>query len=689
MNRLPFWLTTLALTSLACSAHAQSVGIGTSNPDSKAALDISAGAGNNKGLLIPRLTYAQRTAVTTTTEGMLVYQTDDAQPGFWYFTNGAWVALPSGVASGAGWLRTGNSGTDPGTNPGVASTTSPGTSFIGTTDNKDLVLRTGNGERLRITTDGSLYSHSTFGLILDASDAPMLTRGWNSFQTGAYAGLGRWGLFMRPNQLAMSIPNLGGKSFGWVTWDDNSTVNTTLMTLTQDGYLGIGLKGAAATSRLSLAGGGAPANPATTNTAQSTGHLARFRDNGDVALDLGSSGTATGLWLQSTNATDLSTNYPLRLNPNGGNVGVGAAAPKSTLEVNGSVAGNYRSITAAGPTTLTATDFVVVYAGTAAGTITLPSGLNIKGRVYTIKNTTANQALTLNTTSSETIAGSTSLSIPAGQSVRVITTGATTGAATYELLAFAAATTTPALAAASNGLTATNGTIQLGGPLTATTDVATAGFGLTFSGAGRFGFGTTSTTGLFNISGAMGSTSFTGGLNLTNTTGLTTGNTLSITPGYAGANSGVTTGTVATYDLPGAGNQIFGDNVLPDGNVNTLGNDDNRWSTIYGTNGDFTGRMSAGVSSPGRSRAANATDYFVVTQNAITYTLPAASASVGRTLIIYAFGGATTVNVAGGNDTIYAPDNFAKTSTTTYTLAQFHRITFICDGVNWISTAYL
>ncbi|RZJ86722.1 MAG: hypothetical protein EOO60_13080 [Hymenobacter sp.] len=149
-------------------------------------------------------------------------------------------------------------------------------------------------------------------------------------------------------------------------------------------------------------------------------------------------------------------------------------------------------------------------------------------------------------------------------------------------------------------------------------------------------------------------------------------------------------GTVASYDLPGAGNQIFGDNVLPDGNVNTLGNDKNRWATIYGTNGDFTGSMSAGVSSPGRSRAANATDYFVVPQAAITYTLPAAGDSAGRTLILYAFGGATTVNVASGsNDTIYAPDNFAQASTTTYALARYHRITFICDGINWISIAYL
>jgi hypothetical protein len=371
----------------------------------------------------------------------------------------------------------------------------------------------------------------------------------------------------------------------------------------------------------------------------------------------------------------------------GGNVGVGTTTPKSTLEVNGSVAGNYRSITAAGPTTLAATDFVVVYNGTAAGTFTLPSGLNTKGRLYTIKNTTTSQTLTLNTTNSETIDGSPSLSIPAGQSVQVITTGATTGAATYEIANFSAATNTPALASATNGLTAANGTVRLGGPLTAPTDVATAGFGLTFSGTGKFGFGTTTTTGLFNISGAMGSNAFTGGLNLTNTTGLTANNTLSITPGYAGANSGLTTGTMATYDLPGAGNHVFGDNVIPDGNLNNLGSPTNRWATVYGTNGNFAGSLTANVSSPETSLTASATDYFVVTQNPITYRLPAVEANAGRTLIIYAYGGAATITTVSG--TIYRPTDVTINSVTSYTLPQYHRVTFICDGVNWISIAYL
>jgi len=402
-----------------------------------------------------------------------------------------------------------------------------------------------------------------------------------------------------------------------------------------------------------------------------------------------------------------------------GRLGLGTTTPQSTLEVNGSVAGNYRSITATGTTVLTATDFVVVYSGTAAGTFTLPSGLNAKGRQVTIKNGTAAQTLTLNTTSSETISGNTSVSIPAGQSVMVVTTGATSGAATYEIVDFSSASSAGSAAGvtASNGLTATSGNVKLGGTLTAATDVATGGFGLTFSGAGKFGFGTTTLTGLFNVSGAMGTTS-TGGLNFVNTTGIpistasgaSTVTTLSVTPGYAGANTGITTGIVATYDLPGTGgNHVFGENVIPDGSSPALGSTANRWSTVYGVagnfsggvsgtsgtfsgnisgvSGTFSGAMTYGQSSPTASVTAGATDYFVVPQSALTYTLPNSAANKGRTIVIFSYGGATTVATTTGG--IFDPTNFSSTATTSYSLAQFHRITFFCDGSNWIATAYL
>ncbi|GAA4375824.1 hypothetical protein GCM10023186_09030 [Hymenobacter koreensis] len=79
--------------------HAQSVGIGTTTPDTKAALDISS---TDKGLLVPRLTEAQRTAMGSSglPAGLMVFQTDGTRPGFWYFFGGQWLALPNQQTAG-------------------------------------------------------------------------------------------------------------------------------------------------------------------------------------------------------------------------------------------------------------------------------------------------------------------------------------------------------------------------------------------------------------------------------------------------------------------------------------------------------------------------------------------------------------------------------------------------------------
>lgn len=72
----------LSLILLSATAFAQ-VGIGTNTPDASAALDV---ASTNKGLLVPHLTAAQRTAISQPATGLLVYQTDGT-PGF-YYNNG-------------------------------------------------------------------------------------------------------------------------------------------------------------------------------------------------------------------------------------------------------------------------------------------------------------------------------------------------------------------------------------------------------------------------------------------------------------------------------------------------------------------------------------------------------------------------------------------------------------------------
>lgn len=63
------------------------VGIGTSNPNASAVLDIEH---SNKGLLLPRLGFAQRPLSPTV--GLAYYQTDNT-PGIYFYNGAAWIRL--------------------------------------------------------------------------------------------------------------------------------------------------------------------------------------------------------------------------------------------------------------------------------------------------------------------------------------------------------------------------------------------------------------------------------------------------------------------------------------------------------------------------------------------------------------------------------------------------------------------
>ena len=76
-------LSLLLFSFLTLSSYAQNVGIGTSNPNSSAMLDISS---TNRGLLMPRV--ADTSNVTTPAEGLMVYNRADKAPN--YFDGNRW-----------------------------------------------------------------------------------------------------------------------------------------------------------------------------------------------------------------------------------------------------------------------------------------------------------------------------------------------------------------------------------------------------------------------------------------------------------------------------------------------------------------------------------------------------------------------------------------------------------------------
>ncbi len=77
-------------------------GIGTTTPDVSAKLDISS---TTKGLLAPRMTAAQKTAISLPATGLLVYQTD-APTGF--YVNTGTSASPVWLRISNDWTKSGN-----------------------------------------------------------------------------------------------------------------------------------------------------------------------------------------------------------------------------------------------------------------------------------------------------------------------------------------------------------------------------------------------------------------------------------------------------------------------------------------------------------------------------------------------------------------------------------------------------
>lgn len=74
-----FFLACLVLALVQTNAQ---VGVGTTEPDASAQLDITS---TNKGVLIPRMTAADRASISSPATGLLVYQSDGTT-GFYYNT---------------------------------------------------------------------------------------------------------------------------------------------------------------------------------------------------------------------------------------------------------------------------------------------------------------------------------------------------------------------------------------------------------------------------------------------------------------------------------------------------------------------------------------------------------------------------------------------------------------------------
>jgi len=138
-----------------------------------------------------------------------------------------------------------------------------------------------------------------------------------------------WGIYHR--QIDSAVSNLPANAIGFIG-GGTSTLQSYISLTNGSAYFAgnVGIGTASPLQKFQV--DGTVGNPALGGTTQ-TG-IARISNTTDNAcLDVGIRAAGSGAWLQSTDETDLSVYYPLLLNPNGGNVGVGTSAPLTVLDV--------------------------------------------------------------------------------------------------------------------------------------------------------------------------------------------------------------------------------------------------------------------------------------------------------------------------------------------------------------------
>lgn len=144
MKKTLILLVTVLFSSNLLFGQTENVGVNTTSPDNSAALHVTY-ITTPKGVLVPRMTTALRATITTPiANGLLIFNTDNNRFEVYDLAATSWRGLLTNANVGtAAWARTGNSGT------------TPGTDFLGTTDNQDFTLFTNNIERSRILANGN------------------------------------------------------------------------------------------------------------------------------------------------------------------------------------------------------------------------------------------------------------------------------------------------------------------------------------------------------------------------------------------------------------------------------------------------------------------------------------------------------------------------------------------------------
>ncbi|MGG9961347.1 beta strand repeat-containing protein [Ferruginibacter sp. SUN106] len=295
---------------------------------------------------------------------------------------------------------------------------------LGTTSNHSLPFITNNTEKMRLTNTGSLgIATATPNSTFDVRGS--VSTNYRAFTANtAAAATDNLLVFTGTSAATVTLPTaVGCDGRSYVIKNASTTGPTPVLTIattsaqTIDGAASWTLT--AANKSVTIISNGSNWHVTTESTpgAAST----QWTQDGDNVSSVKSLGTTSNYSLPFiTNNTEK-----MRLT-NAGSLGISTATPNSTFDVRGSVSTNYRAFTA--NTAAASTDNLLVFTGTSAATVTLPTAVGCDGRSYMIKNASATgptPVLSIATTSAETIDGAASWSLTSvNETVTLISNGA-------------------------------------------------------------------------------------------------------------------------------------------------------------------------------------------------------------------------------------------------------------------------